>query len=57
MGQGADDVVLNEGELLRSMTDLRRTSRAKLGIRVGRLDNPDISKLDRGVLVFLGLAG
>ncbi len=31
--------------------------RAKLGIRVGRLDDPDISRLDRAVLVFLGLAG
>jgi mRNA interferase MazF len=31
--------------------------RAKLGIRLGRLDDPDISRLDRAVLVFLGLAG
>jgi mRNA interferase MazF len=31
--------------------------RAKLGIRVGRLDDRDISRLDRAVLVFLGLAG
>jgi mRNA interferase MazF len=31
--------------------------RAKLGIRIGRLDAPDISMLDRAVVVFLGLAG
>ncbi len=31
--------------------------RAKLGSRIGRLDDPDISRLDRAVLVFLGLAG
>ncbi len=31
--------------------------RAKLGIRIGRLDAPDLSALDRAVLVFLGLAG
>ena len=31
--------------------------RAKLGIRIGRLDAPDIAMLDRTVVVFLGLAG
>ena len=31
--------------------------RAKLGIRIGRLDPLDISKLDRSMFVFLGLAG
>jgi mRNA interferase MazF len=31
--------------------------RTKLGNRIGRLDDPDISRLDRAVLVFLGLAG
>jgi mRNA interferase MazF len=31
--------------------------RAKLSARIGRLDDLDISRLDRAVLVFLGLAG
>ena len=31
--------------------------RAKLRVRIGRLDDLDISNLDRAVLVFLGLAG
>ena len=29
----------------------------KLGARIGRLDGPDIVRLNRAVLVFLGLAG
>jgi mRNA interferase MazF len=31
--------------------------KGKLGTRNGRLDDPDIARLDRAVLVFLGLAG
>jgi mRNA interferase MazF len=31
--------------------------RARLGIRIGRLDDLDIAVLERAVLVFLGLAG
>ncbi|MBI3494076.1 MAG: type II toxin-antitoxin system PemK/MazF family toxin [Acidobacteria bacterium] len=31
--------------------------RARLGVCIGRLDDPEISRLDRAVLVFLGLAG
>ena len=31
--------------------------KAKLGTRIGRLDDPDIARLGRAVLVFLGLAG
>lgn len=31
--------------------------RARLGIRIGRLDDQDIADLNRAVLVFLGLAG
>ena len=29
----------------------------KLGVRIGRLDDPDTLRLSRAVLVFLGLAG
>lgn len=31
--------------------------KAKLGRRVGRLDGSDIARLERAVLIFLGLAG
>jgi mRNA interferase MazF len=31
--------------------------KAKIGSRLGRLDDPDILRLNRAVLVFLGLAG
>lgn len=32
-------------------------SKAKIGKRIGRLDDEDIVRLNRAVLVFLGLAG
>lgn len=31
--------------------------RTRLSIRIGRLDDGDVTRLDRAVLVFLGLAG
>jgi len=31
--------------------------RAKLGVRIGRLDDADMLRLNRGMIVFLGLAG
>ena len=31
--------------------------KSKVGIRVGRLDDEDIVRLNQAVLVFLGLAG
>jgi mRNA interferase MazF len=31
--------------------------RAKLGVRIGRLDDADILRLNQALLVFLGLAG
>ena len=31
--------------------------KAKMGVRIGRLDNEDILRLNRAVLVFLGMAG
>lgn len=31
--------------------------RAKLGERIGRLDDADVVRLNRAVVVFLGLAG
>jgi len=31
--------------------------KAKLGLRIGRLDDEDILRLNRAVLVFLGMAG
>ena len=31
--------------------------RAKIGSRLGRLDDPDMARLSRAVMVFLGLAG
>lgn len=55
-------VVPSDGNGLKSpcrlMVDKIATMpRSRLGIRIGRLDAPDISMLDRAVLVFLGLAG
>lgn len=42
----------------RLMVDkITTVSRAKLGSRVGRLDEEDIVRLNRAILVFLGLAG
>ena len=32
-------------------------SRAKLGSRIGRLDDEDVTRLNRAILIFLGLAG
>jgi len=32
-------------------------SKAKLGSRIGRLDDEDVVRLNRAVMVFLGLAG
>ncbi|MDA8283975.1 MAG: type II toxin-antitoxin system PemK/MazF family toxin, partial [Actinomycetota bacterium] len=31
--------------------------RSKLGVRVGRLSSEDMVRLDRAIVVFLGLAG
>jgi mRNA interferase MazF len=31
--------------------------RSKVGVRVGRLDDEDVARLNRAILVFLGLAG
>jgi mRNA interferase MazF len=42
----------------RLMVDkITTVSRAKLGSRIGRLDEEDIVRLNRAILVFLGLAG
>jgi mRNA interferase MazF len=42
----------------RLMVDkITTVSRAKLGCRIGRLDEEDIVRLNRAILVFLGLAG
>jgi mRNA interferase MazF len=42
----------------RLMVDkLTTVSRSKLGDQVGRLDDEDVVRLNRAVLVFLGLAG
>ena len=32
-------------------------ARSKLGKKVGRLDEPDLQRLNRAILVFMGLAG
>jgi mRNA interferase MazF len=41
----------------RLMVDkITTVSRAKIGVRIGRLDDEDILKLNQAVLVFLGLA-
>lgn len=40
------------------MTDkIASVPKTRIRDRVGRLDDPDIARLDRAVLVFLGLAG
>jgi len=40
------------------MVDMITTvRRSKLGERIGRLSNEDLVRLDRGIVVFLGLAG
>jgi len=31
--------------------------RTKIGVRIGRLDDEDMVRLNRAVLVFLGMAG
>jgi mRNA interferase MazF len=31
--------------------------KSKIGARVGRLDDEDLARLNRAILVFLGLAG
>ena len=42
----------------RVMVDkLTTVPKAKLGSRIGRLDDQDVVRLNRAVLVFLGLAG
>ena len=42
----------------RLMVDkLTTIARAKLGKKVGRLDEADIQRLNRSILVFLGIAG
>lgn len=42
----------------RLMVDkITTVSKAKLGNRVGRLDDDDLVRLNRAVLVFLGMAG
>lgn len=42
----------------RVMTDkITTVPRTKLGARIGRLSNADVLRLNRAVLVFLGLAG
>jgi len=52
----------NERNGLRSpcrlMVDkITTVAKAKLGSRIGRLDDADIGRLNRAMLVFLGLAG
>lgn len=45
-------------QLSRLMADKITTiPRAKLGERVGRLDDEDVLRMNRAILVFLGLAG
>lgn len=42
----------------RLMVDkLTTVSRTKLGTRIGVLDGPDVVRLDRALVVFLGIAG
>ena len=55
-------IVPNEGNGLhavcRLMVDkITTVSKTKIGSRVGRLDDEDVVRLNRAVLVFLGLAG
>lgn len=52
----------NEGNGLKARSRLMvdkitTVPRAKLGERVGRLDDADVVRLNRAVVVFLGLAG
>jgi mRNA interferase MazF len=39
------------------MDKITTVSKAKLGSRIGRLDEEDLRRLNRAILVFLGLAG
>jgi mRNA interferase MazF len=42
----------------RLMVDtLTTVSRSKLGLRIGRLSDADLLRLNRAILIFLGLAG
>ncbi len=55
-------VVLNERNGLRAacrlMVDkITTVPKTKVGVRIGRLDDEDILRLNQAVLVFLGLAG
>ena len=44
-------------ELSRAMIDkITTVSRSKLGLRIGRLSDEDIIRVNRAVLVFLGIA-
>jgi mRNA interferase MazF len=44
--------------LCRLMVDkITTVPKTKIGSRIGRLDDEDIVRLNRGILVFLGLAG
>ena len=40
--------------MIDKLTTVRRT---KIGARIGRLDDADISRMNRAMVVFLGLAG
>jgi mRNA interferase MazF len=37
--------------------EITTVSRSKIGARVGRLDDDDVLKMNRAIVVFLGLAG
>lgn len=55
-------IVPNEGNGLRALCRLMvdkitTVPKIKIGSRVGRLDDEDLVRLNRGLLVFLGLAG
>src|SRR5881296_3842810 len=55
-------IVPNEGNGLRApcrlMADkITTVPKTKIGSRVGRLDDEDVVRLNRAILVFLGLAG
>lgn len=55
-------IVPNQGNGLRAVCRLMidkitTVPKMKIGSRVGRLDDEDLVRLNRGVLVFLGLAG
>lgn len=52
------DEITRIREASRLMVDkITTVPRSKLGERVGRLHDEDIVRLDRAILVFLGLAG